>query len=100
MTRKLIEKRVLEASRNAISAKKPTLLERILNDRNLPFLIDDKQLSKLIGFSPSALRKMRSEGKSSGRSTLPQHVRIGGRVRYRLDVVIEWLHSLNMREGQ
>ena len=98
MTRKIIEKRVLEASQNASTAKEQTLLERIIKDRNLPLLLNEKQLAELINVSPASLRKMRSEGKSKGRSDLPPHVYHGGRVRYPLDTVIKWIDSLT-REG-
>ena len=98
MTRKLIEKRVAETSKTS-TANEPTLLERIIRDRNLPLLLKDKDLAALINVSPASLRKMRSEGKSKGRSDLPVHVYHGHRVRYPIENVVKWIGSLT-KEGQ
>ena len=95
-----IDRRVVEASTNPSTANDLTLLERILQDRNLPLLLNEKQLAELINISPSALRKIRSEGRRNGRSDLPAHVYHGRRVRYPIDNVIKWINSLNEREAQ
>ena len=88
MTRR-IDKRVIATTTN-----EPSLLNRILENRNLPLLLRDTDVAALINISPSSLRKMRSEGKSSGRSLLPQHVYVGVRVRYRLSDLVTWIESL------
>jgi hypothetical protein len=43
MTRKMIEKRVHEASENAKKSNEPTLIEKIMANRNLPLLLKDTQ---------------------------------------------------------
>ena len=64
----------------------------------LPALLTEMQLSQIINISPSALRKARCEGVTGSRTPLPLHVKIGGRIRYRLSDVLKWIEQLDTRE--
>jgi hypothetical protein len=65
----------------------------------LPALLTDVQLSRIINISPSALRKARCEGVTGSRTPMPPFVKVGGRIRYRLSDVLQWVEHLETREA-
>jgi hypothetical protein len=64
---------------------------------NLPWLLDERQASELLGVSRSFLRKSRCEGLRFNRTQAPPFVSVGGRRLYRLSDLKEWVSGL--KEG-
>jgi hypothetical protein len=61
---------------------------------NQPLLLDEKRAAELLGVSLSSLRKARCEGQHGLRTAMPPYVRVGGRILYRRDDLIQWVASL------
>lgn len=55
------------------------------------FLLSDKELGKVLGFSRVTLWRMRQMGMPC--------IQIGRTLRYRLDAVMAWLETQNERES-
>lgn len=53
----------------------------------IPHMFTEKEAAQLLGISPWTLRSNRSKGVG-----IPYY-KVGGRVKYRLDDINEWLHG-------
>ena len=59
-------------------------------------LISDKEVARMIDVSPSWVRKQRYLRKKGENHVLTiDPIRIGSMCRYRIDIIIEWINSLN-----
>jgi len=64
-----------------------------------PLLLDERSAAQFLGVSLSYLRKSRSEGAPGGRTPAPPFRRVGGRVYYARDTLIEWVNGLEERRA-
>ena len=59
-------------------------------------LLNQTQVSRIIGFSESWLEKKRFEGQDEG----PRYTKIGRQVRYKLTDIIEWVNQFDAGHGK
>jgi hypothetical protein len=62
-----------------------------------PLLLNEKETAKRLGVSLSFLRKARCEGAHHNRTESPPFVRLGGRVYYPREDLLDWLAGLARR---
>lgn len=74
----------------------------VIDWQSLPLMLDEKQAVAVLGaqvVSLSFLRKSRSEGTRKNRTPAPPHIKLGGRVSYRVADLIAWVEGLKAREA-
>jgi len=81
-----------------------TLRKRIANQSSIigsntvPMLLDERDAAKYLGVSVSYLRKGRCQGTLRHETPPPPHVKIGGRVYYRISDLDKWIENLKPKE--
>jgi predicted DNA-binding transcriptional regulator AlpA len=74
-----------------------TTRKRTASPAGLPQLLTERQVSEFTGIPRSTLAKARCEGVTGRRAAMPPFVKQGGRVRYPLRDLLDWLDGLERR---